>query len=61
MLSLKFPITGKFSKLKSPLAAVNIVPKMASVVFLVIGSNLLPLICRVTPSIPFLFSSTILP
>ena len=44
MFSLKFPITGKFTKLKSPLAAVNIVPKMASVVFLVTGSNLLPFI-----------------
>ena len=44
MLSLKLPITGKFSKLKSPFAAVNMVPKMASVVFLVTGSNLLPFI-----------------
>ena len=35
ILSLKFPITGKLSKLKSPLEAVNIVPKITSVVFLV--------------------------
>ena len=44
MFSLKFPITGKFTKLKSPLEDVNIVPNIDSVVFLVTGSNLLPFI-----------------
>ena len=61
ILSLKLPINGKFSKLKSPLAEVNIVPKITSEVFLVAGSNLVPFICRVTPSIPFLLASTIFP
>ena len=61
ILNLKLPINGKFSKLKSPLAAVNIVPKITSEVFLVAGSNLVPFICRVTPSTPFLLASTIFP
>ena len=61
MTNFKLPITGKFSKLKSPLEALNWVPKIVSLVFLVIGSYLLPLIWRVAPSIPFLFASTILP
>ena len=44
MVNLKLPIRGKFSKLKSPLEAVSMVPKIASVLFLLTGSNLDPFI-----------------